>query len=175
MTADLFSDAEADEILAARDREISKLRDRISIMSSEQGQREKDIRAAAKRQAWDDVLFNVGLYVKSKAVGELSTLLHALESLPAKPSAFDLNYVRTVAGDIHHWLIKLDIEPEGSYVAELKRLRSALNEQGQRLHAEGEQIVGEKCRCAGCELIRAAYGDEPAAALSSSDSTEGAN
>ena len=139
-----------------------KLRSQVGRMSTEQGRWEKDIRAAAKRQAWDDVTFNVRDYVKPLIARELSTILYELSALPEKPSSTDLHFVRSAAASLKDWLAGLDIEPEGSYVAELKRLRDALTEQGQKLHAEYGQSTGERCGCPGCELIRAAYA-EPAA------------
>ncbi len=137
-------------------REVTRLRDQISVMSRERHQWEQDIRAAARRQAWDSALYNTELHLKRAVSSELYGLAYRLEHLPEdKLRAKDLLFVRDAARRVRLDVSAFKVEEPGRPLVEVRRLREAIYEQGRRLHAEYGVSTGERCGCPGCEMTRA--------------------
>jgi hypothetical protein len=145
------------DLYQAMDREASKARTEASRLLQQQVRHDRDVYAAAKRDAWDEVLRNANLHVKSQAARELRHLVFNLTRLPEKPRPVDIEFIRTAARDVTTVLNGIDVEAPGTELAELHRLRNALTAAGQQLHKVLVPDETGHCRCRGCELIRQVY------------------
>jgi hypothetical protein len=141
------------------DRRATDEATKFSRLLQQQVRHDRDVYAAAKRDAWDGVLHNTNLHVKSQAARELRHLAFNLTRLPEKPRPVDIEFIRTAARDVTAVLDGIDVEAPGTELAEVRRLRDALVAAGQQLHKTLESDGTGRCRCAGCELIRAAYAE----------------
>lgn len=146
------------DLYESADRRATEEATKASRLLQEQVRHDRDVYAAARRAAWDEVLFNTNLYVKGGAYRELYDLSWQLGHIPDKPKPADLMFLSHAAQEVTKALDSIDVEAPGTQLGELRRLRDAVNAAGRRLHAE--MVVPDEtdhCRCAGCELIREVY------------------
>jgi hypothetical protein len=149
--------------LAHREREITRLRDQESIRAGQEAARDRDAQAAAKRAAWAHVLNSIQVYVLSEAKHDLwqvRTLLASADTHLRKGRAHDdwLWRVRETTYALTTLMQERLGDPEGAnggLIAEIRRLREAMHEQGEVLHAQHGTNSGRTCRCPGCEMTRA--------------------
>lgn len=143
------------DLYAHADRRATTEHTNYMRLLTEQTRHDRDVYAAARRDAWDHVLFNTQLYVVGDAIQELRGLAYQLEHLPTdrlRPQ--DVNFVRTAAHDLRLKVEAFQAEKPSRPLAEVRRLREALYTAGRRLHAEQGTNTGRRCGCAGCELTR---------------------
>lgn len=139
---------------------ISQLENQASIARGHEGRREKDIRAAAKRAAWNDVLFNMRIYVWADAKRWIYDLVNAFgQEVPTAKKALEerLERLRWNIMMVKKTADELDNPEAVPLVAELLRMREAVNAAGAKLHAEYGISNGERCGCPGCEMTRGVY------------------
>lgn len=148
------------------ERECIKARDRENIAARERRLRLRDAETAYRNRVWGDVLQAIKLYIWAEVRHELDPLIHHAETVVGlrdarKSQARDDAYGRLSSYVV--WaraaLAQVDREQLDQLppFGELRRVRDAVREQGQRLHAAHGTNDGTTCRCPGCELIRATY------------------
>ena len=150
--------AETEKNLADRGREYTELYHRHQALLVEQARREREHAATVHRTVWQQVVSDFDRSVRTRIADDYRALLRIIGELPT-PAA--LTAVRLQADIARE---RLDQAVTGNeqtaVVAELARLRGAVQAQGRRLHHAylatlGGLDLGDACRCPGCDLIRA--------------------
>lgn len=139
---------------------ISKLENQATRTGIEERRRSDDIRAAAKRAAWDAVLFNMRIYVWADAKRWIYDLVNAFgQDVPTTKKALEerLERLSWNVMMVKKTANELDDPEAVPLVAELVRMRDAVNAAGAKLHAEYGISNGERCGCPGCEMTRGVY------------------
>lgn len=141
--------------LEHREREIIRLRDQAMVLARDEQQRDRDVYAAAWRDAWDRALEAAHGQIVSRApYGALGQLIDLAMSAAEQVRPDLADQLSFFAQHIRQQVETGDTSP--GLVGEAARLRAAVYEQGQRLHTQFSTTdgSGDRCSCPGCELLR---------------------
>jgi len=117
--------------------------------------------SSARDAAWDDVTsyraWNAIRVARESDVGALQWLVDTAKGLPDKPTTQQVHELHNAGMVCSRALSRAIGDCPPGLVGELRRLRRALDTEGQRLHRVQGRSDGAFCWCPGCELTRAAY------------------
>lgn len=125
-----------EELARLREREIVRLHDQINRTAAEHRRWERDMRAAARREIWGEVLRVAGDGVRSTVTREVHLLAAMVENLPAQLSGTKRRQLAEAARDVRAWLESVDTTEADSLLDEVRRLREVVRVQAHRLHAD---------------------------------------
>lgn len=135
--------------------ELTRLNDRYMILLKERSEWERTARAAARREAWRQVVFNHELYVYPKVTEPFSQLCGRIRALPDKPAAEQVDALKAAGRDVSRRLTEAAKDPQTSgQLDEMIRLRDAVQAQAIKLHEQFGDLSQGPCVCPGCELVR---------------------
>ncbi|MEU9470492.1 hypothetical protein AB0D78_28510 [Streptomyces avermitilis] len=144
-----------------------------SNLLQDQVKHDRSVHAAARRAAveWQAAL--AGLYLNAavrKAASPVTGLIYRISQLPERPGPKVVEELKAAARQAE-WMLRgvvrdkalaeigerdPDVRLANAQAAEIRRLRDAIVDQGQRLHRNHADLGSHlgRCECPGCELIR---------------------
>lgn len=157
----LWDDEQAEEVERLREEleglngELTRLNDRYMRLLKERTSWERTVRTAARNEAWRQVQFKHELYVFPKVTEPFSLLCGKIRALPDRASADQIERLKWAAQDVYERLRKAAEDPEiTGQLAEVGRLREAVQVQARKLHEQFSDSSQGPCMCPGCELVR---------------------
>jgi hypothetical protein len=160
-TASRFVEDELRDVQA----ELTRTRDLYHRMLQAQVRHDRDVYTDARRKAQDDRIAWADHYFRhliARSAGPVSDLIYRVQQVPDRPSNAQVADLKAAAAAAD-WTFQLaqktvEAQPDfGSRVrVEVSRLRGYIRSAGEALHraAAGRERDGDRCCCAGCELIR---------------------
>lgn len=145
--------------------ELVHVRDLYRRLLAEQVRHDRDVYTAARRaaqddrRAWSDHHFQ---HIIERSLIPVSGLIYRVQQLPERPGKAQVAELKAAAVDAD-WTLRsfrkaTEAAPDfGARVrAEVTRLRGYIRRAGGELHraAGDRERDGDRCCCAGCELVR---------------------
>lgn len=158
MTDTLFDPSELSELDRAREAlkelngELVRLNTQYMILLKERDAEARAARTSAHKQAWRHVAQSYSYYLVGEIKGPFVRLCGRIANLPDSPGRERIKQLKEAARDVATVLAAHDDKQTAGLVAEVTRLRDAVQAQAEKLHNQFAQPG--RCECPGCELVR---------------------